>query len=175
MVLGTVAYMAPEQARGKPVDKRCDIWAFGCVLFEMLSGTRAFPGESASDTIAAVLDREPDWSALPANMPPSLGILLRKCLQKDRANRLRDIGDAHFDLAEAQVATAAGPRSRAATGSRAREYAAWAIATAAVIGLIVMAAWGRRSEDPTPPVVRTSCRTVALWNTPGVRLEYRWL
>jgi serine/threonine protein kinase len=98
VILGTAAYMSPEQARGKDVDKRADIWAFGCVLYEMLTGRTAFPGETLSDTIVAILDRAPDWSALPAGTPAAVSRLLRRCLEKDTRKRLRDIGDARVDL-----------------------------------------------------------------------------
>ena len=98
MVLGTAAYMSPEQARGRPVDKRTDIWAFGCVLFEMLSGERAFPGDTMSDTIASVLIHQPDWSRLPVNTPSVVRRLLRHCLEKDLQRRFRDIGDARVEL-----------------------------------------------------------------------------
>ena len=98
MILGTAAYMAPEQARGKPVDKRADIWAFGCVLFEMLSGRRAFAGEEVSDTLAFVITKDVDWNALPASTPAHIGRLLRRCLEKDPKKRLRDIGDARIEL-----------------------------------------------------------------------------
>ena len=94
LILGTPAYMSPEQARGQAVDKRTDIWAFGCVLYEMLAGRVAFGAETMSDTIAAILQREPDWSVLPPSTPPAVRSLLRRCLQKDRKQRLRDIGDA---------------------------------------------------------------------------------
>jgi serine/threonine protein kinase len=97
-ILGTPAYMSPEQARGLPVDRRADIWAYGCVVYEMLSGRPAFAGATSSDILAAVLEREPDWSALPANTPPALAQLVRRCLQKDPAARLRDIGDARHAL-----------------------------------------------------------------------------
>ena len=85
IILGTAAYMAPEQAKGKPVDRRADIWAFGCVLYEMLTGRRAFDGEDVTDTIAAVVTKEPDWSRLPASTPPSVERLLRRCLEKEIA------------------------------------------------------------------------------------------
>ncbi|MEE9292003.1 MAG: protein kinase [Acidobacteriota bacterium] len=100
VILGTAAYMSPEQARGKPVDKRTDIWSFGCVLYECLTGKQAFAGETASDTIAKILEREPNWSALPGRRPPNLDTLLRRCLQKDASRRLRDIGDARIELDE---------------------------------------------------------------------------
>ena len=113
-VMGTVGYMSPEQARGAPTDKRTDIWAFGCVLYEMLAGRKAFPGRTFSDFIAAVLTGEPDWKALPEATPQHVRTLLRRCLQKDRNQRLRDIGDARLEL-EAPVETApvvAAPMSR---------------------------------------------------------------
>ena len=100
-ILGTPAYMSPEQVRGEEVDKRTDVWALGCVLFELLTNRRAFGGGTASDCVAAVLEREPDWSALPPATPSSIRALLRRCLQKDRAKRLRDIGDARFALEDA--------------------------------------------------------------------------
>ena len=102
VIAGTAAYMSPEQARGKAVDKRTDIWAFGCVLYEMLTARPAFAGgETVSDTIAAILEREPDWSALPAQTPVSIRRLLQRCLEKDPKRRLRDIGDARLEIEEA--------------------------------------------------------------------------
>jgi serine/threonine protein kinase len=97
-ILGTAAYMSPEQARGQAVDKRTDIWAFGCVLYEMLTGHAAFPGATVSDTIAAILGREPDWAALPASTPPQIARLLQRALEKDSKRRLRDIADARAEL-----------------------------------------------------------------------------
>ena len=101
MILGTAAYMSPEQARGKPVDKRADIWAFGVVLYEMLTGKRLFDGETVTDVLAAVLKTEPDWGALPSTTPPAVVHLLRRCLERDPKRRLRDIGDARLELGEA--------------------------------------------------------------------------
>jgi Tol biopolymer transport system component len=101
VILGTAPYMSPEQTRGKTVDKRTDIWAFGCVLYEMLTGRRAFAGETVSDTIVAILDREPDWSALPASTPPAVQRLMQRCLEKDPKRRLRDIGEARIELDDA--------------------------------------------------------------------------
>ena len=101
VILGTCAYMSPEQARGKPVDKRTDIWAFGCVLYEMLTGSRAFSGETPSDTIVAVLERQPDWSRLPASTPPGVLRVLRRCLEKDPRHRFHDIADVRIELEEA--------------------------------------------------------------------------
>ena len=115
VILGTAAYMSPEQARGKPVDKRSDIWSFGCVLYEMLSGQVAFPGETFSDTIAGILDREPDWYAVPADTPPFTRRLLRRCLQRDRRQRLHDIADARLELDDREKGVdAIGPAERQA-------------------------------------------------------------
>jgi len=97
VVLGTAPYMSPEQARGKPVDKRTDIWAFGCVLYEMLTGRRAFGGATTTDTVAAILEREPDWAALPSDVPDTVAATLKRCFEKDPKVRLRDIGDIRLD------------------------------------------------------------------------------
>ena len=104
IILGTAAYMSPEQARGKPVDKRTDVWAFGCVLYEMLAGKRTFDGETVTDVLAAVLTRDPDWAALPGGTPEKIREILRKCLRRDAKARLRDIGDARLDLDELSAA-----------------------------------------------------------------------
>jgi len=101
MILGTAAYMAPEQARGKPVDKRADIWAFGCVLYEILTGQRAVPGGDVADTLAAVLRAEPDFARLPADTPQSIRRLLRRCLEKDPKRRLSDAADARLEIEDA--------------------------------------------------------------------------
>ena len=123
-VLGTAGYMSPEQARGQVVDKRTDIWAFGCVLYEMLAGRAAFKGGSVSDTIAAVLGSEPDWDALPNGTPTAVRLLLQRCLEKDPKRRLRDLGDVHFDIDDLRGAAT----SRGRQSSRARR----ALAAAAV-------------------------------------------
>ena len=101
VLLGTAPYMSPEQARGLVVDKRSDVWAFGCVLFELLTARPAFSGATMSDTIAAILDRDPDWTALPAATPLAVRRLLQRCLVKDPKRRLRDIGDARFSIEDA--------------------------------------------------------------------------
>ncbi len=131
MILGTAAYMSPEQARAKPADKRSDIWAFGGVLYEMLAGVRAFDGDDVSDTLANVLKREPDWSALPADTPDHLRRLLRRCLTKDPRRRIHDIADARLELDEPDAPvvahTVAPPRAvvyrRAARVGSARPHA----------------------------------------------------
>jgi Tol biopolymer transport system component len=112
-ILGTPAYMSPEQARGLPVDKRTDIWAFGCVLYEMLTGHKPFAGPTLSDILAAILKHEPDWNALPEQTPPKIRDLLRRCLQKDAQRRLRDIGDARPEIEESLAAPAEPAASRA--------------------------------------------------------------
>jgi eukaryotic-like serine/threonine-protein kinase len=104
MILGTPAYMSPEQARGKPVDKRTDIWAFGCVFYEMLTGGPAFPGETIADSVARIIERSPDFEALPGSMPPSVRLLVRRCLERDSRERLRDIGDARIEIGQALAA-----------------------------------------------------------------------
>jgi len=109
MLLGTAAYMSPEQAKGREADKRSDLWAFGCVLYEMLTGKRAFEGEDVSDTLAAVLRGEPSWSALPAGTPPTIATLLRGCLAKDARVRVRDASTAAFLLSQPSTATESSP------------------------------------------------------------------
>ena len=103
-IVGTAQYMSPEQARGLAIDKRTDIWAFGCVLFEMLAGRAPFAQETTTDTLAAIVNREPDWRLLPGDVPGAICTLLRRCLQKDPQHRLRDIGDARLEIAEAIAA-----------------------------------------------------------------------
>src|SRR5262249_47834533 len=114
IILGTAAYMSPEQAVGKPVDRRSDLWAFGVVLLEMLTGRRVFRGETVSHVLASVLKDEPDWTTLPTNTPASLRRLLRRCLEKDRRQRLADASDARLEIDEAlTVPTADEPLARA--------------------------------------------------------------
>jgi serine/threonine protein kinase len=123
-LLGTVAYMSPEQARGKPVDKRADIWAFGCVVYEALSGHQAFAAETISDTLAAILSGEPQWHLLPDGLPASIQRLLRRCLAKDLRRRLHDIGDARLELEDAggEATTDASRTPRTALTSRHVEF-----------------------------------------------------
>ncbi len=114
-ILGTAAYMSPEQARGKSVDKRTDIWAFGCVLYELLAGRQAFQGETTTEILAAVLRGEPDWQALPETTPLSIRALLRRCLQKEMNKRARDAGDARIEIEEALAAPVTGELTTAAS------------------------------------------------------------
>ena len=119
VLLGTAPYMAPEQARGKSVDKRADIWAFGCVLYEMLTGSRPFDGEDVSLTLAAIMKSEPDFKALPADVPAPVRVCLGRCLQKDPKQRLRDIGDVRLALEGAFETPASGKvASRSRRGAR---------------------------------------------------------
>jgi Tol biopolymer transport system component len=134
-LLGTAAYMSPEQARGKRVDRRADIWAFGCVLYEMLTGRRAFSGETTSDILASVIRAEPDWSFLPASVPARIHELLRRCLQKDPKQRLQAIGDARITI---QETLSGSPISEGVAGvmipRAARRVMLWAVLT---VGLLV--------------------------------------
>jgi eukaryotic-like serine/threonine-protein kinase len=153
VTLGTPAYMSPEQARGKAVDKRSDIWAFGCVLFEMLAGRPPFDGDSVTDVLAGIVQAEPAWSALPASVPPHIGRLLHHCLEKDRRHRLRDIGDAVVELSvqppEASAAAAAPARVSI------RERLAWLAALVVISGVVGGLAWALRSRPRVAgPVAR---------------------
>ena len=142
MILGTTAYMAPEQAQGKPVDRRADIWAFGAVLYEMLAGRRAFDGESRSDTLAAVLRQDVDWQALPPETPSSVRRLLARCLDRDATRRLRDIGEARIALEPSAVS--ADPAAPASVRQRAIPALLGAIAALVVAG----AMWYLNLEPP---------------------------
>jgi len=155
MILGTAAYMAPEQAKGRAVDRRADIWAFGCVLYEMLNGKRAFGGEDVSDTLANVLKSEPDWTALPALMPIPIRRLLRRSVEKDRKRRLDSAAAARLEIDEAITAPATGegvaPVVLAAP--RWRRVLPWAVAAvafiAAVTTLFLWVPW-RKASPPAP-------------------------
>ena len=132
IILGTAAYMAPEQARGKAVDKRADVWAFGVVLFEMLSGERVFEGSEVSDTLAFVLTREPDWASLPPETPAPIRRLLARCLHKDRKQRLADISDARLELEDALR-----PQPQAPTAIAAPPRTRWLVPAVAAASLLV--------------------------------------
>ena len=152
MVIGTAAYMAPEQASGKAVDKRADVWAFGVVLYEMLTGTRPFVGDDVSKTLARVIDREPEWSALPTKMPPVLGNFLRRCLEKDRKQRVHDIADVRLAMGgafETAVSTSAEPivTTQLQVWQRPISVALLVVASTAVVGLGV---WALTRPDIMP-------------------------
>jgi len=158
MVLGTAAYMAPEQARGKAVDRRADVWAFGVVLYEMLTGRRAFEGDDVSVTLAGVLKDEVDWSTLPAGVPASVRRLLRRCLEKDPRRRLSAIGDARWDLdeADAPAASLAAAQPAILRGWPPLRVAAVvlaAVAVAAVAGWLIA---GRLHSPPAAIMMRSS-------------------
>jgi Tol biopolymer transport system component len=154
VMLGTAAYMSPEQVRGRGVDRRADVWAFGCVVFEMLAGRKAFAqGETVSDTLAGILAREPDWTALPSDTPPRIRTLLERCLRKDPARRLQDIGNARIELEEmhGESEAAAVATVRAVQPSRRREGL---LGTAALFFFVTTAAlaaglvFAPRQESP---------------------------
>ena len=158
VVVGTAAYMSPEQARGLPVDRRTDIWAFGCVLYEMLSGRAAFGRETTSDTVAAVLNSEPDWTALPEIVPPHLRRVLRRCLEKDVKRRARDIGDVRVELDDAAASLEALP---AAAGRLSRFIGAlpWGLAMLGLIAAVAIgvSVWsGRPARSSEAVVTRTT-------------------
>jgi Tol biopolymer transport system component len=140
VVLGTAAYMSPEQARGKAVDKRADIWAFGCVLFEMLTGRSAFAGETLSDTIAKILEREPDWRALAERAPPGVQRILRRCLEKDPKQRLRDVGEARIGLSR-QDEEAPARENQPAAWTWKQRAAALTASAAVVAAALATGAW----------------------------------
>jgi len=153
VLLGTAAYMSPEQAKGKSVDRRADIWAFGCVLYEMLTGKIAFPGDSVTDTLAGVIRAEPDWSLLPSSTPMRVRVLLQRCLQKDPKQRLRDIGDARISLDEVlsgapDPAVASTPAVSAHLWGRALPWAALAACLAVALAAL---AFVHFREKPAAP------------------------
>jgi len=159
VVLGTAAYMSPEQARGKPLDKRTDIWSFGALLYECLTGRRPFKGETTSDLIARILEREPDWSTLPAGTPPLVQLLLRRCLAKDRTKRLRDIGDARIELEETLQRLESGESDAAHKPIAKRFGRLWPVLTALLVvalgfSLMRTPAAVQRVPDSRPTVFR---------------------
>jgi serine/threonine protein kinase len=159
VVMGTSAYMSPEQACGKPIDRRTDVWAFGCVLFEALARKRTFDGETTTEVLAAVLEREPDWNALPAAVPGNIRALLRRCLTKDQHRRLRDIGDARLELEEtlsSQATLSSGQVPAAAPARGARRLLWPAVASAVIVAGVGIGSWKwlLRGEPPEPEIVR---------------------
>jgi hypothetical protein len=151
MILGTAAYMSPEQARGKSVDKRADIWAFGVVLYEMLSGRQLFEGETVTDVLAAVIGRDPDWSALPPSVGPGTRRVLARCLERNPKLRYRDIGDVALDLAATAaeaVGSAASSPARRSSGGIAWGVAVLSVLFSVALGLVLLK---QRSAIPAPP------------------------
>src|SRR5262249_32406871 len=162
MILGTAAYMSPEQARGMTVDRRTDIFAFGCVLYEMLTGRQAFQGETVSDILAAVLKLEPDWNRLPDDTPTAIRRLLRRCLQKERSRRMKYAEDVRVEIEEARTEPDRAEPRTAPTLSRARKRVEWIVAAFAIVMAVVMTVGvpylrvpadlpGRRTDIVTPP------------------------
>src|SRR5688572_14303728 len=154
VILGTAAYMSPEQAKARAADARSDIWAFGCVLYEMLAGTPAFAGDTVVEILGAILKSEPDWHALPRETPPAVLSLLKRCLQKDRNRRMRDVADARFQIEEA---TTSAPASRAASTvppRRSRERLAWIAVTFALASVAALSVRYSRNA----PTVATEMR-----------------
>jgi serine/threonine-protein kinase len=149
VLLGTAAYMSPEQARGKRVDRRADIWAFGCVLYEMLSGHHAFAGETTSDILAGVIRAEPDWSWVPSSIPLRIRELLRRCLQKDPRQRLRDIGEARITIEAAIAGSHEVPVAPTPAPRRALTVP-WVITGVAVVSAVALAIFYSRSSRPDP-------------------------
>jgi eukaryotic-like serine/threonine-protein kinase len=141
MILGTATYMSPEQARGLAVDTRTDVWAFGCVLYEMLAGRKTFHGDTVTDCLAAIVGREPDWTLLPLSVPENVVELIKRCLQKDVQSRLADIGEAHREL-EDVLATVTGRIIRAPIQGPVRRIPALAYAAAATAGILLAGAFG---------------------------------
>jgi serine/threonine protein kinase/WD40 repeat protein len=156
VILGTAAYMSPEQARGKPIDKRTDIWAFACVLYEMLTRRQAFPGETASDSIAGILERTPDWQVLPDSTPLRIRDLLDRCLRKDRRHRLHDVADARIEIEDVLAdldgtSTLASARPQFVTSKkRASSWrAALLLAAGIAVGAAGIALWKAERRDRT--------------------------
>ncbi len=158
VILGTAAYMSPEQARGSAVDKRADLWAFGVVLYEMMTGTRLFEGATISDTLAAVLKTEPDWTALPAHTPAPIRKLLRRCLQKDRKQRFESAADARLEIEDALTTPAADASTTATASSSRGARLAWLVVSAAVLGMAGLAVPAVRHLREAPPLVAPETR-----------------
>ena len=148
VILGTAAYMSPEQARGKAVDRRTDVWSFGCVLYECLTGRQLHHGETVSDLIARILEREPDWAALPANTPARVRDLLKRCLRKDAKKRLRDIGDARLELSEAIAHPETAAIAAAPVAKSRSSRLPWVIAALALAAAVASFVMSRPAPHP---------------------------
>ncbi|NIV49598.1 MAG: protein kinase, partial [Gammaproteobacteria bacterium] len=157
VILGTAAYMSPEQARGRPVDRRTDVWSFGCVLYEMLTGRQAFAGETVSDMIAGILTREPDWDRLPAETSPGVRRVLRRCLKRDLRERTRDLGDVALDLREAKEERAGEPEGAVVRSSQTKVWPALAALLLVALIVSIGTRWwpgsSGRSGEQTDPLV----------------------
>jgi eukaryotic-like serine/threonine-protein kinase len=172
-ILGTAAYMSPEQALGQPVDTRTDIWAFGCVLYELVTGRRPFGGSTVSETMAAIVEREPDWHALPVDTPPDVRELLKRCLEKDAARRLQHIGDARAVTEERQQDLDAGNRPQRQHRLVAVRWVSIAVAGASMA--LVVALWPMSALEPPLPIPFATEADVQLmprWSPGGDRIAY---
>jgi len=154
-VMGTPAYMSPEQARGEPADQRADVWAFGCVLYEMLTGHRAFGGQSTADVLVGVLDREPDLDVLPPDTPPAIRRLLRRALSKHPRSRLRDMGDARLEISDALVRTQDVTPDRPVTAPARVKMLSGGVLTGVAVGALLLSPWVRPNAV-LPPISRFS-------------------
>ena len=154
VILGTAAYMSPEQAKARAADARSDIWAFGCVLYEMLAGRPVFTGDSVVEILGAVLKSEPDWQALPQETPLAVLSLLKRCLQKDRNRRMRDVADARFQIEEATTSEPASRATSTAPPRRGRERLAWIAVTFALASVAALSIGYPRGAPSVPPEMR---------------------
>ena len=183
LLLGTAPYMSPEQARGLPVDKRTDIWAFGCVLYEMLAGRRPFTGDTLTDVLVSIVERQPDWSAVPSATSPSVRRLLQRCLDKDPRRRLHDIADARIEIDDALSGAAVGPEPTPGAGSRRRERLPWMVATAMLVALgAAAAAWlvsglGVSTSSAAPTIIRATKLTNTPYQEfgPSISADGKWI
>ena len=171
VILGTATYMAPEQAKGRPVDKRADIWAFGCVLYEMLTARRPFDGETATEVLAAIIRAEPDWSALPADVPAGIRRLMRRAVEKDPKRRLRDIGEARIAIDDPSALESAPAPAALPPRAGARPWLVVALVVAA-LALGAAVAWVLRPR-PAPPVVARVEQTLPIDQIPTGRARIR--
>jgi serine/threonine protein kinase len=171
VILGTAAYMSPEQARGKPVDRRTDIWSFGCVLYEMLAGRKAFEGETVSDVMVSVLTREPDWKSLPEGLPPRVRDLLRRCLQKDPKRRLHDVADARLEIEDSASEPAA--ETRPARSDQAPRRGRWiALAATALVSAVLAGVLASRLPRRAPAALSPQVTRLARITHPTSRTEW---
>jgi Tol biopolymer transport system component len=174
-IIGTPAYMSPEQARGKSVDKRTDMWSFGCVLYETLTGRRAFAGETVSDSLVAILEREPDWSALPSGTPASIQHLLHRCLEKDPNRRLRDAGDARLEIEDALAAAPASQRDLRRR-TPALVFVSIAAAVVLLLAFLLVRRGGTTSRVSQPKLAQLTfaegIEESPAWSRDGARLAY---
>jgi len=170
VIKGTVAYMSPEQARGLPVGMQTDIWALGCVMFEMLTGRRAFSGATGTDILAAVVTRDPDWQILPAAIPPAVRSLVRQCLQKDSTNRLHHIADVRINLEEALSSDPVSASAERQRDTRVKRAVPWILAGALAVATLVLLATSRAAPSVVPTVMRVDLNLPAgaeLYSTGG--------